>query len=371
MRVSLINVHLIVQDAIAQCLIHQARVLRRRGDEVRIYCAYLPAGAPSDIAEIAREANLETYRDEHFAASDLSVFHYPGVYPLMDAMKAIDHGTAMFYYHNVTPPDLWGAEEDRDLLQRSVAAVGELTSHADVVVTDSLFNAEHLIADHGCARDRIRVLPLGVPVDQFKPGSRDSTLVEQYGLQDRRVMLFVGRMAGNKRIDLLVEALPFVRHHVPSATLMLVGDDRSHSSFVGNVARVRARAAELGLADDVIVTGKVENLADHYRLADVYATASLHEGFGVPLIEAMASGVPIVASRATAHPWVVQDAGLLAEPADPVDLARQIVRVLTDNVLRTTLVDRGLTRARQFTLEQYETNWSAIVAESTNLAQRR
>ena len=62
----------------------------------------------------------------------------------------------------------------------------------------------------------------------------------------------------------------------------------------------------------------------YYRLADVYATASLHEGFGVPLIEAMASGVPVVASNATAHPWVLGDAGLLAQPDDAADLAKQI-----------------------------------------------
>ena len=115
----------------------------------------------------------------------------------------------------------------------------------------------------------------------------------------------------------------------------------------------------------VIFTGVVDDQAPYYRLADVYATASLHEGFGVPLIEAMASGVPIVASNATAHPWVIGEAGLLAEPNNAADLAAQIRRVLTDDVLHGELVQRGLERAKDFALERYEAGWGQIVAEAT------
>jgi hypothetical protein len=271
----------------------------------------------------------------------------------------------VFYYHNVTPPELWDSDFEREVLQGSVAGVSTLAYYADLIVADSAFNADQLIEEYGCERDRVRVLPLAVPLDQFSSGPRDLTLLQQVGLEGRRVILFVGRMAGNKRIDLLVEALSLVQQQVPNASLVLVGDDRSNPAIQDTVARARARSEELGVADDVIFTGRVDDLPPYYRLADVYGTASLHEGFGVPLIEAMASGVPVVASRAAAHPWVVGEAGMLAEPGDAVDLANKVVQLLSDDALYGELVRRGLARAREFSLEHYEAGWAKIVAEAT------
>jgi hypothetical protein len=172
-------------------------------------------------------------------------------------------------------------------------------------------------------------------------------------------------MASNKRIDILIEALPMIRRQVPAATLMLVGDDEGNPAIRENVARAREKAVKLNVDDQVIFTGRVDKLPDYYRLASVYATASLHEGFGVPLIEAMASGTPVVASRVTAHPWVVDDAGLLVDPDDPEDMAEKIVQVLTDDDLYGTLVRRGLARARDFSVEHYYDGWRRIVQEAT------
>ena len=88
-------------------------------------------------------------------------------------------------------------------------------------------------------------------------------------------------------IDLLVEALAIVRQSVLNAVLLLVGDDASNPAIIETVTKAKARAQELGVTFHVIFTGVVDDQAPCYRLADVYATASLHEGFGVPLIEAV------------------------------------------------------------------------------------
>lgn len=368
MKVSLINVNLVAHDAIGQCILNQTRFFQRRGDDVRIYVMSPPQGVPDAVTALAWVGDLTDLlvrQDDHFTSSDLYVFHYPGHYPLIETLKNLDRGAVIFYYHNVTPPELCTSEEERHLLRRSHARVGELASYSDLIVTDSSFNAEQLVEEHAADYDAIRVLPLAVPLDQFSPGVRDMALLRRYNLEGCRILLFVGRMAGNKRIDLLVEALPLIQAQVPNAKLLLVGDDSSNPAFAEYVTKVKARAKKLKVADHVIFTGRVEDLPSYYRLADVYVTASLHEGFGVPLIEAMASGTPVVASRATAHPWVVGDAGLLTEPGDPADLAAQVVCVLTDDALRGELVRRGLARARDFSLDQYEAEWSKIVAEAT------
>ncbi len=334
MRVSVVNVNWVGTDAIGECISQQVRYSLRQGDQVQVYVSYPPHLVPDDLAALARviaPADLMTRREAHFAQSDLYVYHYPSRHPLMESMLTLERGAVVLYYHNVTPPDLWGSSFERETLERSVAGVSTLTAYADLIVTPSEFNAEQLVRDHGVDRDRIRVLPLAVALDRFAPGSKEAALLRQYDLYGKRVIAFVGRMAGNKRIDLLVEALPTVRQRVPNAVLLLIGDDRSNPAIAETVAKAKTRAQELSVVSQVIFTGVVDDQAPYYRLADVYASASLHEGFGVPLIEAMASGVPIVASKATAHPWVIGEAGLLAEPGNAVDLAEQIVRVLTDD----------------------------------------
>ena len=368
MRVSIVNLNWEGRDAIGQCILNQVRFFQRRGDPVQVYSEHPPQHLPRTaeaVAHIVNAADLQEGREAHFARSDLYVYHYPSRYSLLESIKAVDRGAVIFYYHNVTPPDLWGSAFDQDLLQDSVDSAGAYAGYADLAVTDSDYNAEQLVDRYGLERDRVRVLPLAVALDHFGRGPKDASLLLRYGLYGKRTILFVGRMAGNKRVDLLVEALAHVRERVPNAALLLVGDERSNPAIEESVLRARQRATELGVTNAVIFTGAVGDLPLYYRLADVYASASLHEGFGVPLIEAMASGVPVVASRATAHPWVVGEAGLLAEPGNAADLADKLIQVLSDDALCGDLVQRGLVRAREFSLEQYEANWTRVVNEAT------
>lgn len=363
MRISLINLNLIAADAIGGCVINQARYFVRRGDQVRIFLEHPATGIPADIQALCQVVTLADLLrpGTHFAQTDLYVYHYPLRYTLMESMTGLERGAVVFYYHNVTPPALWGSAFARDTLQHSLDRVAGFSAYADLVVTDSAFNAEQLVFDHGCSPERVRVLPLGVALEQFTPGTASPELIQRYQLAGKPVILFVGRMAGNKRIDLLIEALSHLRQTHSALVLLLVGDHQSNPAIQETVARAKARAEALGVTEAVIFTGPVEHLPAYYHLATVYASASQHEGFGVPLIEAMASGVPVVVSRATAHPWVVGEAGLLAEPDSASDLAAQLDRVLTEGDLRQSLIQRGLSRASQFSIERYTQGWEEIV----------
>lgn len=366
MRVSLINLNWVAQDAIGQCLIHQVRYFRRRGDEVQVYTMHQPEGIdPADASanRVVDLIDLAGRQDAFFASSDLYVYHYPGRYALLDTMKGLDRGAVIFYYHNVTPPDLWGASTGREELAAGQAAVAKIAPYADLVVTVSPFNAQELVQEHGLSDERIRVLPLAVPLERFHPGPADPALARQHNLLGKRVILFVGRVAGNKRVDRLVEALAQVREQVDNAVLLVVGDHSSNPAFAEVLAGIRRRGAELGVADHVIFTGRVDDLPPYYRLADVYASASIHEGFGVPLIEAMASGVPVVAANATAHPWVIGDAGVLVDPDDTPAMAAALTTILQDDTRRGELAKAGEARARTFALEAFNAGWGEIVDE--------
>lgn len=363
MRVSLINVNLVAADAIGTCVINQAHLFNRQGHDVHIYTSHPPEHVSADIAaltHVVRPADLEAGLYEHFRLSDLYIYHYPGYYDLMESIHSRDRGTVIFYYHNVTPPELWGTEVGRDELQRDVEG-SSLVHCADLCITPSPFNRDVLVNRFGYAAERTHVLPLAVSLDRFKPGAKPHNLLERHNLHGQRVLLFVGRMAGNKRIDLLIEGLALVKREMPDTKLLLVGDNHSNPAFRPIVAHARRLAVELGVAEDVTWTGRVDKLPPYLRLADLYVTASLHEGFGLPLIEAMACGTPVVASRAGAMPWVLDNAGLLFEPGDAADLARRVIRVLEDTDLWGNLVERGLARAQAFSVENYEADLTQIV----------
>ena len=370
MRVSIINLNLIGPDATGQTILNQVQYFQDRADLVRVLTLHPPNGVPNDVAaltDVVSLSDLVARRHNHFAQSDLIIYHYPSHYALVESIKSIERGVVIFYFHNVTPPDLWGAEAEREILRRGLDSVGRLAIYADIIATPSPFNAEQLIEQHGCDQEQIRVLPLAVSLEDFRTGQADKNLLKKYGFDGKKVILFVGRIAGNKRVDLLIEALSLVHKEVPDAALLLVGDNSSNSTFRELTTQYQRRIDELDLSGAVHFAGRVDDLPSHYCLADIYVSASLHEGFGIPLLEAMASGVPVVASNATAHPWVVGDAGLLTKADDAADLATQILRVLGGGTLRETLIAKGLERVKSFSTDAYRAGWNEIVEEAEAL----
>jgi glycosyltransferase involved in cell wall biosynthesis len=234
----------------------------------------------------------------------------------------------IFDYHGVTTPQLWNAPGAEALVEGQRRL--DLARYADYTIAHSDFTRRELIATGAVDSRRIYQMGYAVPLDRFRPGPRPPDLAARYGLTaDQPVLLYVGRMADNKRIPDLVRALAHIRERLPRAALLLVGDDRT-TPYTQTVAQARELAGRLGVADGVIFAGQVpdEELAAHYQLADVFVTASLHEGFCIPAVEAMACGIPVVGAHATALPETIGPAGLTFRPEDPAHLAEKVLQVL-------------------------------------------
>ncbi len=286
-------------------------------------------------------------------------------------------GAALFWYHGVTPPELWSSAADRDVLTRSVAGT-ELAWYAHLAVCDSPFIAEELRRYTGYPAERVRVVPLGVDVARLAappPAAELEHLRSRWRLTGRRVLLYVGRIAGNKRVDLLIDALARLADRYPDLHLLVVGDTDSLPAYRDLTAQLQRQAADRGVAGRVTFAGRVEDVWPVYHLADAFVTASQHEGFGVPLVEAMAAGVPVVAGASAALPWVLgaagaqPAAGLLCEPGDAASLAARLAQVLDDAELRRGLVERGRTRAQDFNLANFAANTERVLAEAVQLGQ--
>lgn len=161
-------------------------------------------------------------------------------------------------------------------------------------------------------------------------------------------LLFVGRLSPNKRQDELIRMLAYYRRCIdPEARLSLVGSYRDQRQFQ---ARLGALARGLGLTDAVTFTGSVSlpQLVAYYRSASAFVSLSEHEGFGVPLLEAMHFGVPVVAYAAAAVPETVGDAALLLRRKDLAEAAEATALVIERGALRDALVRRGHARVAAF-----------------------
>ncbi len=181
-----------------------------------------------------------------------------------------------------------------------------------------------------------------------EPGEEDVVRIrERYQLQDAFV-LYAGNVKPHKNLGRLIEAFDLVRARgLDHLKLVLIGDE------ISKYAALRRAVHQHQLHKHVRFLGYLpqETLAVMYRLAGVFVFPSLYEGFGLPPLEAMASGTPVVTSNVSSLPEVAGDAALLVDPYDPDAIADGIYRVLTDEALRRGLRQKGLARARQFSWE--------------------
>jgi glycosyltransferase involved in cell wall biosynthesis len=170
---------------------------------------------------------------------------------------------------------------------------------------------------------------------------------ERFQLHDEFV-LYAGNVKPHKNLGRLIEAFDMVRRrNLQHLKLVLIGDE------ISKYAALRRAVHKHQLHQYVRFLGYLpeETLAVMYRLAGVFVFPSLYEGFGLPPLEAMASGTPVVTSNVSSLPEVAGDAAVLVDPYDPAAIADGIERVLTDERLRHDLRRRGLVRARQFSWE--------------------
>lgn len=363
------------RDAVGNSIVDKARFFQGLGCDVKVFYEDI-AEPPTELRHLfwrVRYGNLHRNcaEAEHFHKSAIYVLDYPHYYELAEAIRLAGRGLVFFNYHGVTPPELWGKVSDADLIKRSVEG-GRLARHADYAIVHSNFMRQELAQRYEFPSERTFILPLAIDHQRFKTGPASAAVRQRYHLPEGRVLLYVGRMAGNKRIALLVQSLGYLKGDFPDLRLVLVGDKES-PPYAPFVAAAQEMATQLGVKSDVVFTGQVSDadLPDFYRLADVFVTASLHEGFGMPVLEAMASGVPVVASRATALPETVGEAGILFEPGDPEDLAAQVRRLLADPTLYQRLVALGLERVAQFTPEAHHRRLMGILMQASALGVRR
>jgi alpha-1,3-rhamnosyl/mannosyltransferase len=228
----------------------------------------------------------------------------------------------------------------RAFYRRSARAAAE-------ILTDSEFSAAEIHAAYGIAPGRITVAPLGVSRD-FSPAGDASLPGELPAGVTPPFLLHVGDLHERRNLAVVVDAVLEARRHfgaLPALSLVLAGIDRGVAAGLCEIAR------EAEAPDAVVMLGVVAEPQLHmlYRSAAALVYPSRYEGFGLPVLEAMASGTPVIGSRAASIPEVLGDAGVLVDPEDTQGWTDAIVDVVKDEHRRRRMRAAGLARAAEFT----------------------
>jgi glycosyltransferase involved in cell wall biosynthesis len=236
-------------------------------------------------------------------------------------------------------------EPDVRARERMATLVRHCVRHADRVFAISEAAAEDFVRTLGVPRERIDVTPLGIRAATGTPAAEERLRARLQLGGEAQVVLCVAQKRPYKNLERLVRALPELE---PDVVLVLPG---SPTAYEGEL---RALAQELGVAERVRFPDWLSDaeLAGLYRLSRLFVLPSLIEGFGIPVLEAMAHGVPVACSNVSALPEVAGDAALLFDPERQEEVTGAIRRLLEDRALAARLIERGHERVASFTWER-------------------
>jgi len=326
-------------------------VLRAAGHTSEIFASEIAPSWSDQGARLVREAR---------AHADVIVYQMAIGSVVADAVLARAEPIVV-NHHNLTPMRFiagwqpvaahgvtWGRGQLRELGARAVLGIA-----------DSSYN-EHDLVEAGFTRTTVVPILLDLATLDIEPAPAPART-------DAVTWLFVGRLAPNKAQHDIVKAFAaYRRFHNADAHLHLVGGGREEA--YGRTLQRFIHA--LGLDEHVTITGGVSpaELVAYYRAADVFVVCSEHEGFCVPLLEAMHYRVPIVAFASTAIPETLGDAGLLLDVKDPCTIAAAVDHVVGDQRLRDQLVQAGARRVRAFDIAHTGPAFVAAVTSASLLS---
>jgi glycosyltransferase involved in cell wall biosynthesis len=321
------------------------------GDSARLMRdAFRAWGHEADVYALELDRDLEgdgrPFADWRAGGpGDVVILHYALPSPLSAALEA-HRGKRVLLHHNITPPAFF-LGHDPEMVR--ICAIGQeefrrLAPHVDLGLADSEFNRREL-EEAGFARTG--VLPIYLDFARYREPP-DPVLRRM--LDDGRTnLLFVGRVTPNKRQEDLVRVAAYWRRFIsPDVRLLLVGKLSRRRSYYD---ALQSFFYEEGFTPaEVVFTGHVDHaeLLACYAAADVFISTSDHEGFGVPLVEAMLMDVPVLAYRTTAVPHTLGDAGVQFTEKRVDEVAEMAHRLVTDAALRGVILDGQRRRLAAF-----------------------
>ncbi len=328
-------------DAVSNDTIAMEKVIKSMGYSTRIY-------AESIVAPLDKRTALHVDELKEVSPEDIIIFH-------MSTGSRLNFEVAKYkcrkivVYHNITPPEYFEKNDYRfkQICEYGLEGAKYLADKVDYCLAVSEFNKQDLIRmGYKC---KIDVLPIIIPMSDYdkKP---DKGVIKEYS-DGYTNILFTGRVAPNKKHENLISAFYYYnRLYNNKSRLILAGSFKENDPYY---IRLTEYTKKLGLGEAIVFTGhiKFERILAYYKTADVFLCMSEHEGFCVPLVEAMKFEVPIIAYDKAAVADTLNHQGMILEDNDPVYVAGCIDRMVRDNELRQQVIRQQNERLADFSYD--------------------
>lgn len=318
-------------------------------------------GFVSDVYSYDQDQGLSARAFDEWSegsASDIVLFHYALISPMNEAFRRL-RSKGVLIYHNITPPEFFAAwdHEIYRILDLGRRGLADLSFSTRIAFADSEFNRAELAR---MGFEKTAVLPIALDFGRYsQPGN--AALKKRFA-DSRTNLLFVGRIAPNKRHDNLLRVLAYFKKNISSAVrLLAVGKHPRRETGLGVTIESHYLDAltrlysELGVEPgDVVFTDEVthDELIAYYESAHVFVSMSEHEGFGVPLVEAMLKRVPIVALAGSAVAETLGGAGLVFDSPDITEFAEAAALLAKNGPARETVLRGQDRRVQDFATEK-------------------
>ena len=356
-----------------------AKYLARRGHEVHVITSW-DEGLPNESFEegfYVHRIRVPRLRIGGYTLHALrELLLIKELSPDVVHAQSIPRGTACVLARKLfgVPCVVWGQGSDVYLPWRFKEVISKFVlGNADALIALTGLMKQKIIELLGRERCDIFVIPNGIDYEFFSSylGKRGSVTSEPGN--NKKIVLYVGRLEPVKGVRYLVQAMGILRDGgLRNVKLLIVGDGSEKKCLEELVKK-------LDLEDYVVFAGKVshEKIPEYMASADVFVLPSLSEGFGMAVVEAMAMGLPVIASRVGGLPWIIRDGenGFLVEPRNPRDIAEKITLLLTNDNLRAYMSKRNIEEARKYSwekiVEKLEKVYMHITSRNHNSGRRQ
>lgn len=324
-------------DAVSNDALALEKVISELGYKTGIYAENIDARLPKGTAKYVKKMPV-------LGEKDVIIYH-------LSTGSKLNYKLASFrcrkivVYHNITPPSFFEPYSFKaaQLCNSGIEESMFLADKVNYCLAVSEYNKQDLLQmGYQCPID---VLPIVIPFDDYKK-TPDQEVIDQYN-DGYTNILFTGRIAPNKKQEDVIRAFYYYKKfYNPKSRLILVG---SHNGMDRYYHRLKSYINALEL-DDVIFPGhiKFDAILAYYKLADVFLCQSEHEGFCVPLVEAMYFDVPVVAYNSSAIGGTLGQGGFLLDEKNPAETAGVIDRIVKDADLRENIINNQRERLKDF-----------------------
>lgn len=335
-------------DAISSEVLALQRAVQELGGNGEIYAIHVHP----KLKEKARD-----YREFPRSESGEVILHYSLGSVLNRWYSELTNWRRSLIFHNLTPSHWFEGVNPRvtEGIRSGEDELPELLALSDRVIADSSFNAGQL-RGHGTP---VEVLELPVDPERWREESNPGIAALLRGSGEHHIA-HVGRLAPNKCVEDIIRAFYFLRHHIlPKSRLWLVGIDTDTELYSFSL---RHLVDQLGLNDAVEFPGCFADseVRALYENGHLYTCMSEHEGFCLPVLEAMHFGMPVIAYASTALPDTVSGGGILLNEKNPARTAELMAEVLTNEELRRSLQAAGKKRVEELSYERFKRRTAAL-----------